>query len=714
MAVADANYNFVYVDIGASPDGKVDIFLDLLDSCLNYLLNALNPQKIVLCGDFNIHLECHSRDEELFSNLLRSYGLYFTTRQPTREQACLDSIATNVDSWDWEVCIREPVVADHSAVLVTINSNKVSPCSNKPAWYAKYVAAKRSINDNDMPLLCHKLLHAFRAIPNADNCPEPEVAFNIFFDNFMDNFNQIFPLKVMKAKPRSSNKTHTDKSWYTQELAKLRSYICILHDFYKTSTVPERKERLYALYRQTKRLHRCKVNEAKKDSNVLKIKEASNTCKAAWDIINSHRSPKPKTVTAGSPDDFNNFFSEIANKVVDDLPILQTDPADSLLDVTSFCSLNHWNQVSPSFIIKLVKGFKNSNSQDVFGVSCSVLKAVTHTIVDPLTTVVNLCLRSGCFPDALKTARAIPVFKKGDPSLLSNYRPIAILPALSKVIESVMKIQLIKYFESNHLLADAQHGFRKGRSTTTALSSLVEQIADAFEAKDSVLLNMCDLSKAFDVVSHKIIVSKLKKYGVTGVVLQTIISYLEGRKQVVSLGGATSGVKLLRHGVPQGSVLGPLLFTIVINDLALNNKTLLFADDTTLVTRGRDLNQLSADAECLLFYAKEWFSQNLLKINDDKTQTLLCTLKPNYLGEEAVKLLGFWIDSKLSWKQHIGQIQKGYPYYTSRLYNTLPSEVRELDVKAFRDKLKDYLVRRPLYSLTELEDTPLFGNPPPS
>jgi hypothetical protein len=144
------------------------------------------------------------------------------------------------------------------------------------------------------------------------------------------------------------------------------------------------------------------------------------------------------------------------------------------------------------------------------------------------------------------------------------------------------------------------------------LSSLINFITEAFEAKESVLLNLCDLSKAFDIVSHNIILTKLQGYGIGGVVLQTIASYLADRKQVVSLRGAVSGPRNMGQGVPQGSVLGPLLFCIMINDLTLNGHTLLFADDTTLMTRSNNIAQMRTEAGDLLEQAKLWFHINRL------------------------------------------------------------------------------------------------------
>jgi hypothetical protein len=261
--------------------------------------------------------------------------------------------------------------------------------------------------------------------------------------------------------------------------------------------------------------------------------------------------------------------------------LLQVDPLVHLRELTPTNTFNSWKEVSETSLITIIKNFKESDSQDVNGVSSLVLKSVANQIATPLTHLLNTCLSKGVFPDELKIARTTPVYKNGDVSQLSNTRPISVLPVFSKVLETIMKQQLVTYFEKNNLLSDSQYGFRSGRSTTSALLSLVKTISEAFESNDYVHLSPCDLSKAFDVVPHVVLLAKLSRYGVGGTAFRFLTDYLSNRKQVVSLRGASSGTRDIRHGVPQGSVLGPALFKIMINDLILDRRTLFFADDET-------------------------------------------------------------------------------------------------------------------------------------
>lgn len=654
-AVEIVDLSMVVVAVYRSPASDFIKFTELFDVCLDYLLN-LKVMKILLVGDYNVHLECTSKEETDFTNLLRSHGLFIASRAPTRKAACLDTAITNINSWEYRVEVTDPIIADHGAVLLKIQTDSVRP--QTPTWNSQYLVEKRIVKEENLPLLREELKQIEWDF--LSKITDPEACFNAFFSRLKESFDNVFPSRVLKPnkKSMSANKKSydKDKSWYTSELAKLRSFLVLIHDHYKGASDLLLKEKYYALYLKVKREYSSKVNEAKKCQNMTKIELATNKCKAAWDIVNVHRQSGPRPKMLSSPDEFNDYFSQIADEILSNLPVLQLDPMASVPDLTNTLTLLNWKMVSKKDILSMVKNFKNSLSQDVHGLTCFVLKSVIDQIVDPLTMVVNKCLLSGSFPNILKIARTIPVFKKGDHKLTTNYRPISMLPIISKVIETVMKKQLISFFDTNELFINAQHGFRGGRSTTSALLSLVDFITEAFENKDSALLSLCDLSKAFDIVSHDILLHKLRKYGISGTVLDSVTNFLNNRKQLVSINGASSKLKDMAHGVPQGSVLGPLLFTVMVNDLELNGKTLLFADDTTLLSSGRNLEELRIEADFLLAQAKEWFSANRLKLNEDKTQTLLCTLKPQEKEDSPVKLLGFCVDPKLSWTHHIHQV----------------------------------------------------------
>ena len=207
---------------------------------------------------------------------------------------------------------------------------------------------------------------------------------------------------------------------------------------------------------------------------------------------------------------------------------------------------------------------RNSHSKDYYGLSNFILKQVIHTILYPVTYLVNWTLLEGTFPDCLKITITIPIHKKGDRSDPNNYRPISLVPIFSKVIELCMKIQLSRYLEHNNVLNISQFGFRTGLSTIKAVESVVSEIMKGYESRSYTCVTLLDLSKAFDTVSHDILVSKLQFYGIQSNELNLIRTYLTNRRQIVKIKNVRSEELIIRTGVPQGSVLGPFLFVVYI------------------------------------------------------------------------------------------------------------------------------------------------------
>ena len=244
--------------------------------------------------------------------------------------------------------------------------------------------------------------------------------------------------------------------------------------------------------------------------------------------------------------------------------------------------------------------------------------------------MINLTLKQGIFPDILKIAKVIPIFKQGPRSTCGNYRSISVLSALSKVFERCILNQLIFYCLTEKILVSNQYGFRSGYNTTDCLVNLIDEITKALDEGKYALSIFLDLSKAFDTVNHSILLSKLDLYGIRGDENQWFRSYLSNRKQKVFVNGVESNFHLVNSGVPQGSILGPFLFLIYINDFekATNYFSLrLFADDTSLTATGKDLDVLLHRINSELPAIHEWLCSNRLTLNLSKTKYLQNTTK---------------------------------------------------------------------------------------
>jgi hypothetical protein len=254
-------------------------------------------------------------------------------------------------------------------------------------------------------------------------------------------------------------------------------------------------------------------------------------------------------------------------------------------------------------------------------------------------------------------SRVVPLHKKGDPNNLTNYRPISIVPIMGKIIEKILFEQLYEYSETKYILSPFQFGFRQGRCTTSAIQELVSRVISGFENSKYVGGTFCDLSKAFDCVSPRILIEKLKFYGISGTSLDLINSYLSDRTQATQYKQNISSVVKLKYGVPQGSVLGPLLFLYFINDLPkyINDGSILFADDTTLIDsslNSTNLHQIMRETE---LKALNWFEANKLNLNNEKTTKIVFSTSSSYETQET-KFLGVVLDSHLTWDAHVEYI----------------------------------------------------------
>lgn len=660
-----ANKDLAVVGIYRSPDGDVEQFFSLFDQCLMYL--CVRNRKLVLGGDFNLHLNEDTPVTRRFIDMLRSYGLYLTSLEPTRGAACLDSVATNFDQEDYNVRVLDPVVADHCAVTLKLRTTSVSP--NVLPWHKDYVFSYRVIDDDSVK----RFVHLLRCMQWTETEPigliDPHAIeyFDKFFNMFCAIFERCFPVKIRRTVNNSkyrlgSKNSPCSKEWYSPDLARLRNLVLFCNDRAKTAVAGYYKEFWNTKYLQLKRTYRVKVVTAKKEANTRFIQNANNPCKAAWNIVNSHRKTNVSMACTSSPDEINSYFINVVDKIADGFPNNHVRHGTVLgLPINNLIQMVSWKEITPGQLISIVKGFKSTTSPDYYGLTVQLLREIVEYIAHPLCILINTCLAEGVFPDKLKIARVVPVFKKGDRTQVSSYRPIAILPAISKIFEAVMYTQLVDHFESNNLFNEAQHGFRRGRSTTTALLSVAGRVLEAYEAGDTMTLTLCDLSKAFDVVPHDLLLGKLCEYGVDGVVGRTLSSYLKRRWQVVSANGAVSARQEVKLGVPQGSILGPLLFLIMVNDFADGRGALLFADDTTLLSRGPSVELSGEAADRDLAEARVWFEENKLLLNEEKTQRLVCSLSRTLAYTPArptVKLLGFVVDGSLSWEEHINETCK--------------------------------------------------------
>ena len=343
---------------------------------------------------------------------------------------------------------------------------------------------------------------------------------------------------------------------------------------------------------------------------------------------------------------------------------------------------------SNSEVMTIILQLNVSKSAGPSDIPISVLRISAPIMVPHLVSIFNQSFASGIFPDLMKLAKVIPIFKLGSKLLVTNYRPISLLSIFSKVFEKIVHKQLNDFLILNSVFYESQFGFQKGRSTTHSLIEIVENIRDCIDTSMYGCGIFIDLKKAFDTVNHDILITKLEHYGVRGRSLDWFTSYLKDRSQYTSCNNARSEIKTISCGVPQGSVLGPLLFLIYINDLPnISNKLkfYLFADDTNIFYQCTNLDELQNVLNRELKKLTTWLNVNRLALNISKTNFVIFAAKNKplknvtlLLSKRAiqqtnyVKYLGILIDSQLTFKDHVMAVSKKIARTTGAMYRIRP------------------------------------------
>jgi len=665
------SFSFLLVGIYRSPNSKVDDFLNKLEYLIDYLLKK--SKYIFIVGDININvLENTSRD---LSNLLSRHGLKYIVDFPTRvgktSETAIDNCLTNFNEKHLKVEGLITALSDHDGQLITINKTFSHSTTTLFNQYQHNFSKQNKAN--------FKKMLENETWAEVYNAPV-DTKFDTFYKIFLEYFNTAFPRIVVK-------KNKKRKAWFDDNLKNEKTEVVQLEKLARKT----KNTCLANTAKNRSKLFHNKARKAKRSYYEKLINNSENIIKATWKVVNeevgksANKGPKNLIINNNGKEYsdpkeiaklFNHHFINIANSVSQIGHSLnndkETDPHQS-----NFL----FSETNPEEVKKIIDSFKNKASAGYDGVPMTIIKDVQSSLHKVLSYLINISFTNGIFPDKLKISKVIPIYKKGDTKAMSNYRPVSLLPVISKIFEKAMYNRLLSFLDHYSLFDEGQHGFRKGRSTITAAIQFIESVIDSVDNHEKVIGIFMDLCKAFESVCHKILLKKLKSMGVKGLPLQWLESYLHKRLQFVELthtqGSWLTTVRSpVEHcvcGVPQGSILGPLLFLCYIQGMPRCLSTTpqdnfcLYADDANLKISGSSQNEIEEFSMTELTNILNFLNSNNLKLNAAKSQFIsfstLQTRTPVHpvilIDSEPIEevneatFLGLMIDKHFTWNSHV-------------------------------------------------------------
>lgn len=639
---------------------------------------AKGNKTLCLCGDYNIDL-CKEANDKAASDLfelLLGKGFYPLIIKPSRitdksetliDHIFINSLESNIISG---LIIND--ISDHLPVFFTFDLNM------KRKEEVGFVSHRRLRNNEAINKFRQDLMEVDWKEVYVN---EVNVAYGAFLNTYLALYDKHCPLVSFKYKKKNKNM----KPWITKGLANA----CKKKNNLYRDYITQRTKNAEMKYKVYKNKLVVILRKAKKDYYNKLFQENKNNIKGIWNIF------KEVLGNKNTPLDRPNYFIK-NNQVVEDKTEVVNEFNSFFVNVgPTLANLirknddpeyeEAWkgeNRVVNSIfladttikeIVAIVENCKNKKSTDCDGIDMVIIKKTLDCISIPLCYIFNLSLQSGVFPDRMKVAKVIPLYKSGDKHSFNNYRPVSLLSQFSKVLEKLFAQRLDSFIEKYQLINENQFGFRKNRSTALALLTFIDDISSATNNNKYTVGVFVDLKKAFDTLQHSILISKLYNYGVRGVALNWLRSYLENRSQYVHYLGNTSERLKIVCGVPQGSILGPKLFNLYINDICDVSKRLnsiLFADDTNFYCSGENLKDLVEIMTSEMLRLKIWFDVNKLSLNLTKTKFMIFG---NRVKEDEVimsidgeliervtefRFLGVIVDENLTWKSHIEYIRK--------------------------------------------------------
>ncbi|XP_026315748.1 uncharacterized protein LOC113227090 [Hyposmocoma kahamanoa] len=622
---------------------------------------------VAIIGDINIDITPNKFDTTSldYQDLIAHYGLYpghfFTTREDSG--TCIDHTILRT-SLAATTLVLDATITDHYAVLLSVETNSRIPC--RKISRIDFIELDEAINQIDFDTV-----YSTNDVNVATRC-------------------LILPIRLaIKRCTKSyyvSHRRRALKPWITPGLIK-----CMRHrdNLYRKLKKHPNDEILKLSYKRYRNFCNARIKNAKRHFEREEIRKAGRDGRRLWEAIGKVANVnKPKNIAdlllkvGSSPqssiDLVNHFFVNVGPNLAH--TNMQSSGSNYNLPERFYGKSFAMLETDEREVEQLINSLKADCATGWDDISGSLIRRYKNLIIPPLTYICNLSISTGVFPEQFKTAVIHPIYKAGDRGRFNSYRPISVLSALSKILERILNNRLVNFLETTHLLSVNQFGFRKGRSTADAVHQLVDHVVINLDNRRGCLGIFLDLAKAFDTVSIPRLLHKLQSLGLRGPQFDIFRSYLSERTQYVKIGAYTSDAQPITFGVPQGSILGPTLFLVYINDLCdlqlQNCKIFSYADDTALIFSGADWDETYQSAQAGFSVVRRWLNDNLLTLNAEKTKVVPFSIRNHTISDNSqlkiavisnhvsvsttfleitnsIKYLGVLIDSNLNFRQHI-------------------------------------------------------------
>lgn len=690
------------LDIGAIYKPGRTNHTDFLDY---YSLQLEKRKRAIVFGDLNYDLLSADKSvrtykytiEESGFTLLNKIGKQYCTRETNETKTILDHVSSNIKQNRFHFAIIESSISDHKLIYLEVKKYEPEPIKSIKYEAIDYDKLYKTVETctvnnktHEYALIEQKIKASIKLSKNTKIKKDNSVKQDWINKEILEKIDQRNSLWLKYRNNPNDRKIKEDflnERNYTAQLIQRRKSEYYYASFKKCQNKPVKMWTL---------IHTLCHNKAKEVIAPAKLQTESNIITDKTEMCEC----------------FNEFFSSIGEKLANSISNIYVKPNISMDTKSTSSELFVLSPTSTEEVSEIIETLNCNTASGIDEISTKVLKCIKNLILVDLTSCINKCLELGIFPENLKRAKVTPIFKSGVKSNPSNYRPISVLPVISKIFERILYTRLEAYLNSNNFLSSKQYGFRKKSNTLSAAIDLITKLKINIDKKNIAMGVFIDLKKAFDTVSHKILLEKLKNIGVTGIAYNMFKSYLSNRTQIVKIGDCQSLPKPVTYGVPQGSILGPMLFLIYINDIqeiSLNGEVTQYADDTCLFYFGQSIHDIIINAQKDLNLLNIWFQSNLLTINIYKTKYIIFKAKnkkisnhePLRINNEIIyrseqeKYLGLTLDSFLTWKPHIEKITNKLSSLTAVIRNItrcFPQKLRHLIYNALVKPHIEYLI----------------------